>query len=190
MPIPPSQSFTTDKVISAIVAAIRSGNDQTVDALLLTVANSPDPHAVFALRQALQQHLTQPAKAPPPSTLTTRAGVRRLVETFYEAAADDDLLAPVFAHRGTPLIPHIDTLTDFWCHQLFGHLGWRGALLEAHQCVHATHPLTDAHFTRWLYMWQDSVDAAFVGPAAEYAKDLATRIAHSMRTRLPNCPSG
>ena len=44
--------------------------------------------------------------------------------------------------------------------------------------------LTAEHFTRWLELWDGTVDALFAGPIAERAKLQAARIAGSMERRM------
>ncbi|MFE3654133.1 group III truncated hemoglobin [Streptomyces sp. NPDC059152] len=110
--------------------------------------------------------------------------MQRLVAEFCACASEDEVLAPVFAHMGTPLIRHVEAVTDFWCRKLLGELLPSSDLLKVHQSVHTSHPIDDCHVERWLALWQDSVDATFVGPAADRAKALAVHIAHSMRTHL------
>ncbi|SHL38563.1 group III truncated hemoglobin [Streptomyces yunnanensis] len=165
----------------------RTGNNEA--------ASPPSPPAVAPCREpqscaAHQRNAAPPALGTPWRDLATRADVQRLVAEFCTCVAEDGLLAPVFAAMGTPLLGHVEAVTDFWCRKLLGELLPSRDLLEVHQQVHAAHPINPCHFAHWLALWQDSVDAAFAGPAADRAKALAVNIAHSMGSRLPGCLPG
>jgi hemoglobin len=116
--------------------------------------------------------------------LATRADVALLVQTFYRAAAMDDLLGPVFAAAGIDWPQHLATVTDFWMWQLFGVRGYEGNPLRAHEPAHDTTPFTDAHFSRWLSLFQETVDEHFDGPVADLAKARAAKMAQALARLL------
>ncbi len=116
--------------------------------------------------------------------LADRGDVLALLDGFYRAVLADDVLAPAFEAAGADVPAHLPAIADFWVSQLFGHGVHQGGLLRAHQRVHHEHPLTEAHFTRWLLLWNRSVDAGWSGPVAERAKAQAARIATAMHGRL------
>jgi truncated hemoglobin YjbI len=120
-----------------------------------------------------------------PADLANRDDVERLVVAFYETAFRDPLVGPIFtdvAHMD--LAAHLPIMCDFWETVLFRTGAYRRNALQVHVVLHERHPLTDAHFTRWLQLWTATVDELFAGPAAERAKLQATRIAGSMVRRL------
>ncbi|HEU4756353.1 MAG TPA: group III truncated hemoglobin [Agromyces sp.] len=117
--------------------------------------------------------------------LADRDDVERLVVAFYETAFRDPMIGPIFtdvAHMD--LAAHLPIMCDFWETVLFRTGAYRRNALQVHVALHARHPLTEAHFDRWLELWDATVDAGFTGPAAEQAKLQAARIAGSMRRRL------
>jgi hemoglobin len=116
--------------------------------------------------------------------LRTRTDVERLVRDFYRKVAMDDLLGPIFAAARVDWSLHIPKLTDFWAWQLLGQRGYEGNPLRAHEPVHAATPFDDAHFERWLDLFEETVDELFAGPTAELAKGRARRMASSMRRLL------
>ncbi len=79
---------------------------------------------------------------------------------------------------------HIATLIDFWCWQLLGEPGYDGQPLRAHEAVNARTPLVDAHYTRWVELFCDTVDATFNGPCAEIAKGRGRKMAVAMQRPL------
>lgn len=117
--------------------------------------------------------------------LANRDDVERLVVAFYETAFRDPLIGPIFtevAHMD--LAAHLPIMCDFWETVLFRSGAYRRNALQVHVALHARHPLTEAHFARWLELWGAAVDERFAGPIAERAKLQASRIAGSMERRL------
>lgn len=116
--------------------------------------------------------------------LATRADMALLVQTFYRAAAMDDVLGPVFAAAGVDWPEHLATITDFWMWQLLGVRGYEGNPLRAHEPVHRVTPFTEAHFTRWLALFEETVDEHFEGPVADLAKARAAKMAQALARLL------
>lgn len=113
-----------------------------------------------------------------------RGDIERFVRAFYRAAAMDDLLGPVFAAAPVDWPTHIARLTDFWAWQLLGIRGYTGNPLRAHEPVHARIPFTDAHYDRWLELFEDAIDALHEGPVASLAKQRAHKMAHALQRLL------
>ena len=120
-----------------------------------------------------------------PHDLRNRDDVEELVVAFYETAFRDPVIGPIFtdvAHMD--LAAHLPIMCDFWETVLFRSGAYRRNALQVHVALHARRPLIDAHFARWLELWDATVDGRFAGPAAERAKLQAARIAESMQRRL------
>lgn len=108
-----------------------------------------------------------------------------LVRTFYESAFQDPLIGRIFtdvAHMD--LDHHLPIMGDFWESVLFQAGGYQRNALALHEGLNRKHPLTDAHFDRWLQLWGATVDCLYDGPVADLAKVQAGRIAASMQRRL------
>jgi Truncated hemoglobins len=116
--------------------------------------------------------------------LVDRHDIEVLVRDFYRQAAMDDLLGPIFAEAKVDWPTHIDTLVRFWSWQLLGEREYAGNPLRAHEPVHARTPFTHGHYERWLDLFTDTVDARFVGPNAELAKNRAAKMATAMERLL------
>lgn len=113
--------------------------------------------------------------------LTERADVERLVIAFYRDAAVDELLGPIFAAVRVDWSVHIPTLVDFWTWQLLGERAYDGHPMRAHEHANDLVPFTDAHYERWLELFDATVDELFEGPTAELAHHRAHKIAAAMR---------
>ena len=121
----------------------------------------------------------------PTDDLSSSADVLQLVRAFYRDAAVDDVLGPVFSAAGVDWSAHIPRLVEFWEWQLLGEPGYVGQPMRAHERAHSLVPFRDAHYTRWLELFDGTVDDLFRGPTAELAKHRARKIATAMHRILP-----
>lgn len=108
-----------------------------------------------------------------------------LVRTFYETAFQDPLIGRFFTDVARmDLDHHLPIMGDFWESVLFQAGGYHRDALALHSAVNAKHPLTAAHFDRWLLLWNATVDDLHEGPVADAAKQQAARIGLSLRRRV------
>lgn len=128
--------------------------------------------------------------AEPIDDITDRDDIERLVRDFYRQAAMDDVLGPVFEAAAVNWTAHIATLVDFWSWQLLGERGYEGNPLRAHAPVHQLVPFTDAHYTRWLDLFESTVDSLFSGPVAELAKARGRKMASALARLLDGVSAG
>ncbi|VVE57193.1 Group 3 truncated hemoglobin ctb [Pandoraea iniqua] len=110
------------------------------------------------------------------------AAVQLLVHTFYGRIRDDDLLGPVFrqALEGRWDM-HLEKMVAFWSSIVLGAKRYRGNVTQAHQPF--AH-LTGEHFSRWLVLFFDTLDALFEPEAAFAFAEPAIRIAESLQLNL------
>jgi hemoglobin len=117
-----------------------------------------------------------------------RDDIERLVVAFYRDVAMDDVLGPIFNAARVDWSVHIPKLVDFWAGQLLGERGYDGNPLRAHEPVHARTPFHDAHYQRWLEIFDGTVDRFSEGPVAETAKARARRMARALQRLLAGVP--
>ena len=121
----------------------------------------------------------------PETDLADRADVEVLLRCFYGRVFDDDVLAEPFAElRVKGLDSHLPVMCDFWETVLFRAGLYHGNALLVHRQLDDRHPLRANHFTRWLTLWNATLDEMYRGPVAERAKFQAGRIAKSLHRRL------
>jgi len=123
--------------------------------------------------------------------ITTRADIERLVDTFYERVRADEILAPIFddvAH--TDWERHLPKMYDFWETVLFGAPAYRGQPIGIHVELATRVALGQREFGRWLALFADTVDAAFLGPQADETKRRAHRIANVMQHHIRKAAVG
>lgn len=125
--------------------------------------------------------------------IESRADVDALMVRFYSRAMSDPVIGPLFTDVAKlDLDQHLPVIGDFWESTLFGT-----GVYSRHQrnplLVHAELDrkarLEPHHFQRWLALFTATVDEAFAGVRADYAKQRAHAIARRMleflgRTRV------
>jgi hemoglobin len=117
--------------------------------------------------------------------LDSREEIEQLVTRFYRDVAQDDLLGPYFNHIAkVDWYAHTGNVTDYWTSILLGTPRDEGDVIEAHRWLHDHTPMRAEHFTRWLEMFNTTVDAGWSGPLAAYAKKRARGTAWAMSRRL------
>ena len=115
------------------------------------------------------------------SDIRTAKDIRTLVDSFYEKVGRDELLAPVFNDIvGVNWDTHLPVMYRFWESMLFGAGTYQGAPFPKHAVL----PVRKEHFTRWLALFVETVNAHFTGPKAEEAKGRAASIADTFAQRM------
>ncbi len=109
-----------------------------------------------------------------------------LVEHFYARVRADALLGPVFAEAIDDWDAHLARLTDFWCSVALREGCFRGNPMARH----ASLPIGNAHFSRWLQLWRDTAGDLLPAPAAAHMITLADRIGHGLKLGLGLQPRG
>ncbi|MFF2277497.1 group III truncated hemoglobin [Agromyces sp. NPDC058126] len=127
----------------------------------------------------------EPAPGDGHHDLRDRDDLVALIEAFYLRAFADPLIGPIFTDVAKmDLAHHLPIMCDFWESVLFDAGTYHRNTLALHVALDAKHPLTEAHFDRWLVLWRQTVDDGFRGEVADRAKVQGERIAASIRRRL------
>lgn len=93
--------------------------------------------------------------------------VKLLVDRFYEATREDDLIGPIFnKYLEGKWNEHHEKLYNFWATVLLRQAGYYGNPVPMHFKLN----LTKEHFNRWLELWCNTIDKYFEGKTAEQAK--------------------
>ena len=115
-------------------------------------------------------------------TCITEAGIRRMVDGFYERVRRDPELGPVFeASLGGRWDHHMPKMYDFWSAVLLTNGRYKGAPMQAHQ---ALPPFSEPLFDRWLALFEAQLAETFAPDAAGLVAEKARRIARSLRLAL------
>ncbi|MGY6533462.1 group III truncated hemoglobin [Glycocaulis sp.] len=136
-----------------------------------------------------QRGSTHSPSGPLPSEAIDEAMIVRLVGTFYTCVRADPVLAPVFADHIEDWDTHIERMWDFWSSVMLRTGRYSGRPMA----VHAPLPVTDAHFRRWLALFEMVARKSCPETAAEQFIDRAQRIATSLQYGVAmargECPS-
>ena len=113
--------------------------------------------------------------------IKTEADIQLLINTFYEKVIRDPIIGFIF----TEVVQlswekHIPIMYAFWGSILLDNHTYSGNPMMKHIELDKKIALTQIHFDRWLKLWEENVNAHFVGHVAEEAKKRAKMIAPLM----------
>lgn len=110
--------------------------------------------------------------------LDTCDQIAEMVRRFYRDVDVDDLLGPVFNDIAqVDWNTHLPKLTAFWARALLGITGYQGNPYARHAAVHAESALSPAHFSRWLDLFETTLESGWAGPNTDRARALARNVA-------------
>jgi hemoglobin len=107
--------------------------------------------------------------------------IKILVDSFYSKVNTDHLLSPIFNEVArVNWQNHLPLLYQFWSTLLFHTNTYKGRPWPKHALL----PVNAEHFTRWVFLFKETVDENFSGPKANDAKNIAASIADTFQNRL------
>lgn len=108
------------------------------------------------------------------------AALARLVRRFYAQASKDPDLGPIFAAHVVDWEAHYARMVDFWASVALLAGRYHRNALQAHRPLE----LQPAHFTRWLALFDQTLQEEVSPLARQHLLDIAQRIAATLRSRL------
>lgn len=106
-----------------------------------------------------------------------RDDIQFLVESFYDKVVKDDVLSPFFTHLDFD--KHLPKMVDFWEFVLLDKAGYTTDVIKKHSHMR----LNQEHFDRWLALFNETVDALFIGDKADLAKQRAFLIGWTIKSK-------
>ncbi|MDN3688726.1 group III truncated hemoglobin [Cyclobacterium jeungdonense] len=107
--------------------------------------------------------------------------IRELVDTFYDKVRRDPLLGPVFEKRiGDSWDVHLAKMYRFWQTVLLQEHTYHGSPFTPH----ATMPIGEEHFQRWLVLFKKTLEENFRGQKAEEAQWRAEKMAEMFQLKI------
>ena len=107
--------------------------------------------------------------------------IREVTAEFYRRARRDEILGPVFGRYVDDWDVHLARMNDFWSAALLRTGRYSGSPIERHRAVEG---LADAHFGRWVELFEATV-RDLCGPAeAEAFLVRARRMREAMSRAL------
>ena len=117
--------------------------------------------------------------------ITKREDIQTIVDLFYEQIKSDEQLS--FFFNDVVVVnwkKHIPLMVSFWENMLFYTGEYQGNPLVAHRNLHQKHRTSPEHFSRWLQLWESTLDAHFTGSNTEKMKQHARGIATVMMEKI------
>jgi len=107
--------------------------------------------------------------------------IQKLVHTFYNKVQDDARLGYIFNDFAqVDWDRHLPNMIDFWSNLLFQTGRYKGRPFRKHLPL----PVKETDFTRWYSLFEQTVNELFKGEKADYAKEIAGKIASSFSIRM------
>lgn len=110
------------------------------------------------------------------------AGVKTLVDKFYERVRADPELGPVFNDAIHDWPDHLSRLTDFWHSVMLTSGRYKGQPVPVH--MKHRERITPELFGRWLALWATTTNELMEPAAALALQDRAGRIGESLQIAL------
>jgi hemoglobin len=109
----------------------------------------------------------------------TADNIRELVYAFYDRVRADALLGPAFEQKlAGRWDEHLPKMCVFWGSLVLGAKQYRGNVQQAHMPLAGLEP---RHFSRWLFLFLDTVESRYEPAAAVRFMEPALRIAQSLQ---------
>lgn len=117
--------------------------------------------------------------------IETLEDIKVLVDSFYRKAIIDDIIGKFF----TSVIQldfevHMPIMYLFWESVLFSNAVYEGNPMVKHIELSKKERLTEAHFDRWISLWNKTTDEHFEGDMANKAKEKANMMKLLMLSKI------
>lgn len=109
--------------------------------------------------------------------ITSRADIELLIHSFYGKLLQIPDMKVVF--QGIDFPKHIPHIVHFWSFVLLDEEGYTTNVFEKHTRL----PIQLHQFDTWLSVFTASVDELFAGEKAEMAKQRATSLAYTFKSK-------
>lgn len=121
--------------------------------------------------------------------IESRNDLEQLMTAFYAQAINDAVIGHFFTEVvKLNLKHHIPLIVDFWESVLLNGTQYQRNAMQPHMRLHQLSPMEPQHFSRWLQLFEKTVDAMFAGEKAELAKQRAQSIATLMQIKIAQLP--
>lgn len=113
--------------------------------------------------------------------ITNDDDIKKLVFTFYDKVQKDERLGYIFNDfASVEWDKHLPKMVDFWSNLLFQTGRYHGRPFRQHLPL----PIKESDFSRWYNLFEVTCDELFKGEKADFAKEMAGKIASSFSVRM------
>lgn len=117
--------------------------------------------------------------------ISSKADIQIIIDRFYEQVRADETIGFIFNDIAKVDWPqHMPIMYDFWESTVFGTGTYTRNAMTPHFQLNEKVPLTAAHFERWLFLFQTTIDSLFEGANADLMKERGKGIAGLMQLKL------
>jgi len=109
--------------------------------------------------------------------IENKADIESLINSFYTELLQIDEMKVVF--EGIDFPKHVPHIVHFWSFVLLDEPGYKTNVFEKH--IHL--PIKTHQFDMWLNVFVKTVDKLFKGEKADLAKQRATVLAHTFKSK-------
>jgi hemoglobin len=109
--------------------------------------------------------------------IASRSDIERLMKEFYAKLLKIDGMAPVF--ESIQLEEHLPKIIHFWAFVLLDEPGYKTNVFDKHINL----PIQSPQFDEWLETFTNTVDELFQGEVADLAKQRATVLAFTFKSK-------
>lgn len=111
--------------------------------------------------------------------------IQFMVDRFYEKIKEDKLVGFIFTDTvKVNWEKHLPIMYGFWENALFYTGSYNGNAMKKHLNINKIVQLRKKHFTRWLQLFNQTVDEYFEGEKATLAKQRAHSIATIIQIKI------
>jgi hemoglobin len=116
--------------------------------------------------------------------LLNKKDIKKLVHSFFEKAKQDKILEHFFNNVNFNEKKHILTMCKFWENALFYSGNYVGNPMQTHMDINSKSALNTNHFSKWIQLFNETVDELFEGENAETIKQKAFNVSTILQIRL------
>jgi len=117
--------------------------------------------------------------------IENRDDLMELMEAFYSKMLVDETIGYIFTDVAQlNLTHHLPLLADFWNNVLFHAGGYKNNVVQIHKDLNGLETLTPAHFKRWLFLLNETIDVNYKGDVADKMKLRANQVAMTIQAKL------
>lgn len=123
--------------------------------------------------------------------VTNKQHIEDIVARFYDKMLQDSIVGFIFTDVAKiDLEHHLPLIVNFWSDIVFKEKTYHGNALQKHLDLSEKLALKPGHFTRWLYLFGEAVDAKHTGQNAELMKQRAEMVAKSISAAITDRKKG
>lgn len=109
--------------------------------------------------------------------IRNRNDIEKLVNAFYDKIKTDAKIGYFFTDVAkVNWEAHLPKMYDFWENILFSNGNYTGNPMVKHKELHQKSEMKEAHFQHWNALFNETVDALFIGEKAMEIKQRAMNI--------------